>query len=184
MALSRWPVTCQAAYPSAPLPPPSLSISPGRPHAYWSLFLFLRCNFLSQIAACLPLYPYTISCIVLGPAVCVSVCPSCCSKGCDTLSAATAWGGFAPPDQWKGLIKYSRYELHVIGRQGRQKKGGERRVLHTPCLWPLPHPGAALAGLSWRVYALNQDIKCAVARGIHTAISDYLRLGPQITSPH
>lgn len=101
--------------------------------------------------------------------VCLPVCVPCCSKGW-YIEPGHCLGGFAPQDQWEGLIEYTRYELHVILRQSRQKKGCERRVLHTPCLWPLPHPDTALAGLSWQVYALNHDITCAVLRGIHRVI--------------
>lgn len=65
----------------------SLAICLRRLHYNQTVFLFLCSNFLSQIVASLPLYPYTIACIVLRLPVCLSVC----SKGCDTLSPVIAW---------------------------------------------------------------------------------------------
>lgn len=185
MASSRWPVTCQPAYPPALLPislPPSLSLSPFPGlRTPWNVFCFPRTNFLFPDSSLL-----LHSILAQSPAlfsVFLSVCRPACL--CALLFQRLCYiepghclGGFAPQDQWEGLIEYTRYELHVILRQRREKKGGERRVLHTPCLWPLPHPDTALAGLSWQVYTLNHDITCAVLRGIHGVISDYLSLGP------
>lgn len=76
----------------------SLRICLRRPHPYLTVFLFLF-NFLSQIVAFLPLYRYTIARIVLGLPVCVP----CCSKGCDTLSLAIAWGDLHLRISEKGL---------------------------------------------------------------------------------
>lgn len=174
MAPSRWPVTCQPAYPPALLHiflPPSFLLSTAVDHTLTKLSS-PPTFFLSQIAACLPLYPFTIACIVLRLPVCVSACLSVC-RAVPKAVIHWAWpwpGGFAPRDQWEGFIEYTRYELHVSLSQRRQKKGSERRVLHTPCLWPLPHPDTVQAGLSRQVYTLNHDITCAELRGIHRVI--------------
>lgn len=119
MAGSCWPVTCRPAYPGHTPASKPLVIYIWRPHTYQSVPLFLCSNFLSQIVVCLPLYPYTISCIVLSLPVCESTCLA-------VLKAVIHWawplpGGIAPQDQWERLIEYIRYELHAILRQTEEK---------------------------------------------------------------
>lgn len=164
MAPSCWPVTCQTCLSCTPasqvscyLPPLSLS----------HLLLLLQLSFPdSSLPPTLSLY----NCRHCSPSSCLcvrlSVCMLCSSKDWYT-EPGHHLRGFAPQYQWEGLIEYTRYELHVILRQSRQKKGHERRVFHTPCLWPLPHPDTALPGFLRQLCTLNHDITWAVLWEIH-----------------